>query len=305
MKALGYIITLIALIFVVKAVISMKLDLTQIKNPISAIIWLIIISAGFCVIVYISAFSWKMILEFINKSKIPYHDLSPVYVKANIGKYLPGNFMHFAGRNILAGRLGFKQFDIAFSSVVEIITLIFTACFWSFLLSMNNFISIIANAFTKLNLLLIIIISVIALLSVMILVWKFLIKDKYYQKFRHFLTKHFLILLSKLFLIYSFTMLISGFFLTIIFYFVLHSSISLSTFMIIVSAYTISWVAGYIVPGAPGGIGVRESILLFLLGQSFSGETALLAILLHRLTSIAGDIIAFFIQPIIYKRIKS
>jgi len=183
--------------------------------------------------------------------------------------------------------------------------LIFTACFWSFLLSMNNFISIIANAFKKSNLLLIIIIFVIALLFVMILVWKFIIKDKYYQKFRHFLTRHFLILLSKLFLIYSFTMLISGFFLTIIFYFVLQSSLSLSTFMIIVSAYTISWVAGYIVPGAPGGIGVRESILLLLLGQSFSGETALLAILLHRLTSIAGDIIAFFIQPIIYKRIKS
>jgi uncharacterized membrane protein YbhN (UPF0104 family) len=304
LKIAGYIITIIAFVFIIKTVISMKLDLTQIKNPITAVIWLVIISIGFCAIVFISAFAWKMILEFINNSKILFKVLLPVYVKANIGKYLPGNVMHFAGRNIMAGRLGFKQLDIAFSSVVEIIALVFTACFWSFLLSMNKFISIIGNAVAKLNLILVITIFIFAVMLVAILVWKFIVKEKYYQKFHHFLTKSFFVLLFKLFLIYSFTMLVSGFSLAIIFHFIMQSTISISTLMIIVSAYTISWVAGYIVPGAPGGIGVRESILLLLLGTSFSAETVLIAILLHRMTSIIGDMIAFFIQPIISKRIK-
>jgi uncharacterized membrane protein YbhN (UPF0104 family) len=300
-KIIGYIITLIAFLFIVKSLITMPLNFTQIKNPVAAVIWCVLLSVGYSVIVYISAFAWNMILEFIHKSKIPYRDLLPVYVKANIGKYLPGNVMHFAGRNILAGRLGFKHLDIAFSSVVEVITLIIAACLWSTLLAMNSFTSIISNAVIKMNWWLICTIFAFVLIILVILIWRFIIKGKYLQKYRHFLTRRFLILFCKLFLIYSLTLLIPGVFLAFIFSFLMQSTFSISKVMIIVSAYTVSWVAGYIVPGAPGGIGVRESILLLLLGQQFSQETAMLAILLHRLTSIAGDIIAFFVQPIIFK----
>lgn len=301
-KIIGYMITLIAFLFIVKSIISMKLDFTQIKNPFVVVILCVLLSVGYSIIVYISAFAWNMILEYIHKSKISYRDmLLPVYVKANIGKYLPGNVMHFAGRNILAGRLGFKQLDIAFSSVVEIISLIIAACLWSVILAMNSFISIISNAVIKMNWWLICTIFAVVLIILAILIWRFIIKGTYLQKFRHFLTKQFFILFCKLFLIYSVTLLVPGIFLVLIFGFIMQCTLSISTVMIIISAYTISWVSGYIVPGAPGGIGVRESILLLLLGQQFSGEAALIAILLHRLTSIAGDIVAFLVQPIILK----
>ena len=67
----------------------------------------------------INAYSWKLILEFINGTKVSTGDVFRVYLKANIAKYLPGNVMHYAGRNYLGSRLGWKNTEMALSSLLE------------------------------------------------------------------------------------------------------------------------------------------------------------------------------------------
>lgn len=58
-------------------------------------------------------------------------------------------------------------------------------------------------------------------------------------------------------------------------------------------AFVAAGVAGYIFPGAPAGLGVREALLLFSLTQVTGEVSAVLAVALHRLISIAADIAAF------------
>lgn len=69
-----------------------------------------------------------------------------------------------------------------------------------------------------------------------------------------------------------------------------------------VSAYIISWVLGFVVPGAPGGIGVREFVLTLLLGKTVGAELILTLSIMHRLTTIIGDFMAYLILLLIKEK---
>ena len=300
-KFVGYFITLVAFIFIGKSLMSMNFDVKYIKNPVFAVMLCIIMSIGYAIMVYVSSYAWKSTLEFINKEKIPFSEITTVYVKSNIGKYLPGNLMHFAGRNILAGKLGFKQLDITFSSLIEIIMLILTDFILSFIIAMRSFQEILEDMFSNIDTSVIIAVS-LALLVLIILSGYILVnKTKFISNYKHFFTKKFMKLLCKLFFIYAITLLIPGFFLVIIFKMVLGCKITIQICMMGIAGYTISWVLGFIVPGAPGGIGVRESVLLLMLAQIFTNNIVLLAAILLRITSILGDLMAFLFEPFVIK----
>ncbi|MGC9417626.1 MAG: hypothetical protein ACP5EN_01525 [Rhodovulum sp.] len=55
----------------------------------------------------------------------------------------------------------------------------------------------------------------------------------------------------------------------------------------------IAWLAGYVTPGAPGGLGVREAVLIALLGMQSAPEAVLLAALIFRVVTTLGDLACF------------
>jgi hypothetical protein len=58
------------------------------------------------------------------------------------------------------------------------------------------------------------------------------------------------------------------------------------------AGFALAWTAGLVVPGAPGGLGVFEAVLLLRLGLQVQ-EAPLLAIALsYRLVATAGDLLA-------------
>jgi uncharacterized membrane protein YbhN (UPF0104 family) len=59
------------------------------------------------------------------------------------------------------------------------------------------------------------------------------------------------------------------------------------------SAFAAAWTAGFVVPGAPGGIGVREFVLYALLGDRLGSGPAAQLFLLARLLSTCADGLAF------------
>ena len=70
----------------------------------------------------------------------------------------------------------------------------------------------------------------------------------------------------------------------------------------VLSTYILSWVLGYIVPGASGGIGIREMSLLLLLGPILGNSLVLSLSIVHRLITIVGDFLGYLIASIQYKR---
>lgn len=58
----------------------------------------------------------------------------------------------------------------------------------------------------------------------------------------------------------------------------------------IAAAYLVSWVAGFVVPGAPGGIGVREAIFVHVAAAAVSAPAALALAVIARLVTTLGDL---------------
>lgn len=59
--------------------------------------------------------------------------------------------------------------------------------------------------------------------------------------------------------------------------------------------FSIAWLAGYIVPGAPGGLGVREAMMVLLLSPILGAGTAVGLGITLRVTTTVGDAVAFLI----------
>jgi glycosyltransferase 2 family protein len=60
-----------------------------------------------------------------------------------------------------------------------------------------------------------------------------------------------------------------------------------------VAVFAGAWIAGLATPGAPGGLGVRESVITLGLAPLLGGPAALSVALLHRGVSVLGDIACF------------
>jgi hypothetical protein len=59
------------------------------------------------------------------------------------------------------------------------------------------------------------------------------------------------------------------------------------------SAFALSWVLGFLAPGTPAGLGVREGILVLLLAESGTPDEVLLFVIIARLATMLGDGLCF------------
>lgn len=66
-----------------------------------------------------------------------------------------------------------------------------------------------------------------------------------------------------------------------------------NAFLPLTAAYALSWMIGFLVPGAPGGLGVREAALVVLLDGLYQADAVLAIALLSRLSMIAADVLIF------------
>jgi glycosyltransferase 2 family protein len=57
--------------------------------------------------------------------------------------------------------------------------------------------------------------------------------------------------------------------------------------------YTVAWTAGYLVPGSPGGLGVREAVMIKLLAPILGMKLALGTSIAMRASSMIGDALSF------------
>ena len=55
----------------------------------------------------------------------------------------------------------------------------------------------------------------------------------------------------------------------------------------------LAWMAGFVTPGAPAGLGVREAVLLALLERLLTPQQALLVVVLWRVVTTLGDVVFF------------
>ena len=295
-KIIGIIFMLVSLGFILREVLRLDISALRIEHPLQAAFYIFLFLCLTVVSVILAVFAWRNILTAIDGEQPAFEEVFKVYVKANVAKYLPGNVLHYAGRNILGSRLGWKHSDILLSSFLEVIMILISAAVFLMIFAYGQFVDVMADAMR--NAVDNPIIAVLILLGIVIILGGILFiyykRRDIFDKLRLLFTARFLKVLLINFCLYTGTFLILGLVLTFIFSGIFQiGKPGASEVLLIISASVLSWFAGFITPGAPGGLGVREAVLILMLSPIYGREYTLAAALIHRLISILGDAAAF------------
>jgi hypothetical protein len=238
--------------------------------------WVII---ALCTLIYASAnmllgLAWYAILKFLGVGNVGRVWATKVYGLSQLAKYVPGNIFHLAGRQAYGMAAGIAAMPLAKSSALELGLIATSGGMFAVLLAPFVFPSVtpVVSAF----------LFIIATVVLSLLL-------RYFVSY----SLAWALLWQTVFLV------ISGCIFVWILTVVSHDQLESLSLPFLCGAYVIAWLVGLVTPGAPAGIGIREAVLLFLLGNTLPHADLLLAVLLGRIVTVLGDIIYFGISSCI------
>lgn len=226
-----------------------------------------------------------------------------IWGKANIAKYLPGNVLHFAGRQVIGARFGWPQGSIAAASLLEIALQVLLPC------GMAALLLLVFGRWAMLE-------EAGGWLAPVILVATAGVAVVLFGRhLRHWLPERLLRPLARLALPHPTALLPAVVWYLLFFagmclivwslYAMVVGYISLRQLPILSAAFLISWVMGFVVPGAPGGIGVREGSFS-LLGSVFLTPDVLVIVAgLMRLVTLIGEGLIFLLASQVARSMAS
>jgi len=225
-----------------------------------------------------------------------------IYLKANIGKYLPGNVMHFAGRNLLGSRMNIRQINIAVSTFLEIaltaLSALLVVIIFAFRYLLVVAIIMLQNRIYFNIFMIVIVTCVLLTFGVIVYCNK---HPNCLEKYMYLFSFKFLKVILKVVPVYVGIMILYGLVSVGIIAWILGGTVTPENVVSTVALYIISWLAGFVIPGAPGGIGIREAISILLLSKIYGMDTVALAAVILRAATILGDLLSFLVGIIYFK----
>lgn len=260
-KYIGRILSLTAVIylgFYFYSLFTRNKNYVDISDLIFPILLFAFVSMG-CV--SLNALTYYYILKDVFKTVPPFRDIWELYVSANICKYLPTNVMHFVGRNILAEKYNISQKRMFQSTLYEILNTVLATVLFCGTLAVIHY---------GLHYLLLLFIPVIFLLK------------------KHNALVPFLLVML--------VTLINNTVVVILYN--LYSGQELICQFNQVSFYqSVSWLIGFLTPGAPAGIGIKEFVLIRISPGELV-ERLSVVVILQRVVLILGDAGAYLMVRI-------
>jgi len=71
---------------------------------------------------------------------------------------------------------------------------------------------------------------------------------------------------------------------------------------LLIAVFALAWVVGFVTPGAPGGLGVREGLMLLMLAPVYTTTAASVLVIALRIATTLGDVISLIAGGILLPR---
>jgi uncharacterized membrane protein YbhN (UPF0104 family) len=223
---------------------------------------------------YLLAAAWIGLLRVCGESNVDWRSLCRIYGKSQIAKYIPGNIAHIAGRHTMGRLAGLSHSHLAVAAVYEIIGLVSAALIITLMGGKS-----VLDQFTSITW---------WLYGLPFIIAGYLVTPWLLKRFRPDTPSASALLMLRPLIYYMLFFLVSGIALAVIGLYS-NSFPQQTDYLIILSAFAIAWSVGFLTPGAPSGIGIREAILIILLSPSTGDANALMLALIFRLVTIGGD----------------
>lgn len=293
-KIVGNIFTILGMGFIVLQIKKFDVDFWFLLNP-NIIILIFLLALLLVPSIFTDAIAWKNLVEMLSHKKLKNQEIIHVYAKSNIAKYLPGNIFHYASRNLLGSKYEISQKDMLVSSALEIGLKVFCAFVLVLVLIQGELLTVINRLREKTSLITTVIIVSIGIVLVVALA---LLGYK-----KRTLLKGRLRIFP---LLFAFLSYIFGFAANAVAVLLIaHTLIPKAEFSIVYTAgiYISAWLLGYLTPGSPGGIGIRETVMVLMLGSVFTAAGIAQIAVALRLVTILADVIGFAADMLVTNRI--
>lgn len=220
------------------------------------------------------AFAWYALLRGVGARDIEPPYTMGVYATSQLGKYLPGSVGHYLGRHVLLRRRGLAHRLLVLCAVIEAVMLVAAAVLWAAPLA-TRYVPAEAPLVWGLTL------TSLAVAGALL---------------RRYATR--LGLNAPISLAWTGAAFVSyvAFFGAMACTFDVATSFAGTANLPAATrhaAVAASWITGFIVIGAPAGLGVREAVYLGLVGSVLGGNNTLAAVSAFRIATLGGDVVAF------------
>ena len=293
-------VTLICFLFLGNSIYGNSDSLSDLTIAGEEILWLVWGILFSFLSVIINAYAWKILINNIG-CDINKLNIVKLFLSTNIYKYLPGGIWHFVARyNTLCLEIP-KEKSIE-SIILEPILMLVAGFIFIPFRGFNIFIYILCwsttlvflPAFRKF------IIKKLKVIKLKVFTNNYNIKDNFKDRklsknnqnnVRRISYPYKPIFVETIFVFFRFL----GFLCCI-------NAFSIGSFASygeLISSFSFAWIIGLIVPAAPGGLGVFESVILFSFSSSHLPEAPLIASLLcYRVVSTISDVLAALVYPV-------
>ena len=240
-------------------------------------------AVAYALALLVLALAWWRLTSALSSRAMRARPIMSTWAATQYGKYLPGNVAHLALRHAWSRRYGLSHAGLGLASILEAALLLLAALGLTLLADTHEL-----RGLSMLDPRL-----AIALLVAMIVVLGVALRI---ARGRQFLERwHVPALPPTATLVFCLACCVA--------FFVAAAGLldglahalgfDVDSFALLLAASAASWAAGFVVIGAPGGLGVREAAFVALAGGALGESRALLLIGLFRIVTFLGDTLLF------------
>lgn len=247
---------------------------------------------------FLLAGAWRILVFLRHPKPAAFSPVASVYFLSALAKYIPSNVMHFAARHFLCRKFNLSQKEVLFSNILEI-CLVLTAAIG--LVGVFVFLKLVSlpevfNGNQQIIQRLIVALCIGIVISMTIFIWQ---KMKIIKSGQHDL----FLKIAFVFGIYLFFFLIAGLVFWLQF---LAMDIGMPLAPDIVAKYVFcyifAWTLGFVTPGVPGGLGVREAVMVSILEPIIGPDIAVIGAVLFRISTLLGEFFGYLFAKAVQRQ---
>jgi uncharacterized membrane protein YbhN (UPF0104 family) len=297
LKICGRLFFLLSLLFLSLRFFQHFQDLPRFAWNISTFLcfWLAVALA--CGIIALGAYAWTRLL-LGGHVFLPFRNGYIIFGQAQVGKYLPGNVLQYVGRVAIGRSYGVNLEEAVVSMGIELLLVMMTGSLWGLLGlllhpgSLPWLTSKIADRQPLFyGFLFLVVFLLAAVLAFIKPVRTWLHRRRAYLHPRR---------IAGAMLLYSVDFFLFGLLISLLYRALWPGGPPVPWFDF-VWGFALAWVAGFVVPGAPGGLGIREVCFVGLFSHGMGEGLAISLAMVLRLVTVTADFLSFGIAHLMAK----
>jgi len=238
------------------------------------------------------ALAWRGLLKGLGVHR-PWRELFGIVAITQFAKYVPGNVAQYIGRAGMSLARGIPARPLAVTVILETLLVIAAAVVMGVGTGLLSEVGLQAVRRHGAQL------ALIGMLVVLAIAGLFVFRRAAPALLRRFAPRYAPALdgtllpsqasLARAFVLYCCMYVCMGIGLIVLAHFLLPDAPH--DYWLLIAVFALAWVVGFVTPGAPGGLGVREGLMLLMLAPVFSAASASVLVIALRIATTLGDVL--------------